>query len=294
MKEIFIHADDFGDSFHISKCIYKCFERGVLNSTSIIVNSASLDSSLKLIKNRKIRKVLHLNIAEGKAVSNQNFKYLTDKNGNFYRSWQRVIFEYYCISNQDKKELIKKEIKEEFKNQILLYCEKLQTKAVNIDSHQHYHVIPFITDILIELKDKIDINILYIRVTKERFFWAISSFCDLKNYLGINFLIHFLLNFLADKMIKKFNKLNIKYNDAFIGVLFSGDMTFKAIQKGLNKTKDSKTIEILLHPGYLLQEEKLQFKNDRFKRFYISKNRKKEMNVLLSDGLLQLLPHYLP
>ncbi|NOX15716.1 MAG: ChbG/HpnK family deacetylase [Epsilonproteobacteria bacterium] len=289
MQKIFIHADDFGNSLHISECICKCLDIGALNSTSIIVNSDKLDESLKLIKGRKIRKVLHLNIAEGKAISNQNFQYLTDKNCHFFRSWQRVVFEYYCISNKDKKELIKKEIKKEFKNQILLYCEKLQTKDINIDSHQHYHVIPFMTDILIELKDEININILNIRVTKERFFWAIGSFGDLKNYIGVNFLVHFLLNFLANKMIKKFNKLGIKYNDAFIGVLFSGDITFKAIQKGLEKVEDADTIEILLHPGYLSSQEKAQFKNDQFKRFYISKNRNKEMSVLLSEELKKLI-----
>ncbi|MCF6174116.1 MAG: ChbG/HpnK family deacetylase [Campylobacteraceae bacterium] len=127
MRKIFIHADDFGNTLHISECICKCLDIGALNSTSIIVNSSKLDESLKLINGRKIRKVLHLNIAEGKAISNHFFQYLTDKNHHFFRSWQRVVFEYYCTSSQDKKELIKKEIKEEFKNQILLYYEKLQT-----------------------------------------------------------------------------------------------------------------------------------------------------------------------
>ena len=222
MKKIFIHADDFGNSQHISECIYKCFEKGALNSTSIIVNSDCLDDSLKLIKDRKIRKVLHLNIVEGKAISKRKFKYLTDRFGNFHRSWQRVVLEYYALSTQAKRELIKQEIKEEYKSQILLYCEKLQTKDINIDSHQHFHMIPFITDILVELKEEMDINILNIRVTKERFFCAISSFGDLKNYLGINFFVHFLLNYLSKKMITKFDKLEINYNDAFIGVLFSG------------------------------------------------------------------------
>jgi len=281
-RKIFIHADDFGDTLYISESIYKCFEEGILNSTSIIVNSAYLDESLRLIKDKNIRKVLHLNVAEGKAISSQDFKYLVDKNKHFFRSWQRVVFEYYCFSNKNRKELIKKEIKEEFKKQILLYCEKLQSKDINLDSHQHYHEIPFVTDILIELKDEMDINILNIRVTKERFFWAINSFNDLKNYLGINFFIHFLLNFLANKMIKKFDKLGIRYNDAFIGVLFSGDMTVKAIEKGLEKVKDAKTVEILFHPGQISKEEQLRFKNDQFKRWYISKNRKKEMDVLLS------------
>jgi len=285
IQKIFLHADDFGNSFHISETIYKCFKRGSLSSTSIIVNSDDLDDSIKLIKDKKIRKVLHLNIAEGKSVSNKKFQYLSDENSHFFRTWQGFVFEYYCLSNKKKRDIIKSEIKEEFKNQILLYCNKLQTKEINIDSHQHYHEIPFITDILIELKNEMDINILNIRVTKEKFFWAISSLNDFKNYLGINFFVHFLLNFLATKVIKKFDKENIKYNDAFIGVLFSGDMTLKAIKKGLEKVKNANEIEILLHPGYISEEEKMRFDNNQFKRWYTSKNRKKEMAVLISDEL---------
>ena len=280
---VFIHADDFGDSFNISKAIYTCYEKGILNSTSIIVNSKYFERSLKLIKNKNIRKVLHLNIAEGKPLCDKNFIYLTDKNGEFFRSWQRVVVDYYFFSNKNKKELIKSEIKEELKTQILFYCDKLETKNINIDSHQHYHTIPFITDILIELKEEMNINILNIRVTKEPFFFAIESFNDLKNYFGINFLVHFLLNFLAKKMIKKFDKHNIKYNDAFIGVLFSSDMTQKAIIKGLEKTKTCKNTEILLHPGFLSKTEEKLFKNDKFKKWYVSKNRKKELRVLLSS-----------
>ncbi len=285
MQKIFMHADDFGISQHINECIYECFKNGALNSTSIVVNSNYLNNSLNMIRDKKIRKVLHLNIVEGKAVSKQKFSYLTDKEGKFYRSWQRVMLEYYTLSNKAKRELIEKEIKQEYRNQILLYCRKLQTKDISIDSHQHFHVIPFITDILIELKNEIDINILNIRVPKERFFCEISSLRDLKNYLGINFFVHFLLNYLSKKMITKFDRRGINHNDAFIGVLFSGNMTLGAIQKGLEKVQNAKDIEILLHPGSISVEEKAQFKNDEFKRFYVSKNRKTEMKVLLSSKL---------
>ncbi len=288
MTKIFIHADDFGNTINISKCIYRCFKDGSLNSTSIIVNSPYFEESIEFIKDEPIRKVLHLNIVEGKAVTSKNFNLLTDKNHHFYKSWQRLVFEYYCLFGKEKKAKIKDEIKEEYKNQILLYCLKMQTKEIQIDSHQHTHEIPFVTDILIELIDEMDINILNVRVTKERFFWAVGSFDDLKNYLGINFFVHFLLNFLSSKMIKKFDKSRIQYNDAFIGVLFSGDMTIMAIKRGLDKVKNVKTVEILLHPGYISEEEQSNFKNDQFKRWYIDKSRKKEMSVLLSDEIREL------
>lgn len=285
LQKIFIHADDFGDTLHISKTIFKCIDKGSVNSISIIVNTQALNDSLKLIKNSNIRKVLHLNITEGKALSREKFIYLTDKNGCFFKSWQRLFLEYYLFSSPKKQEIIKKEIKEEFASQIKLYCEKLHTKDICIDSHQHFHVMPFITDILIELNNQMDINIMQVRVPKGRFFWAIESFGDLFNYFGIKFFIFLFLNRLSDKMIAKFNANNIAYNDAFISTLFCGNMTLKAIKKGLDKSKDAKIIEVLLHPGYISKEEEEQFENNQFKRWYISKNRKKEMQILLSSDL---------
>ncbi|WP_024786695.1 MULTISPECIES: ChbG/HpnK family deacetylase [unclassified Lebetimonas] len=285
MKQIFIHADDYGNTKHISEVICKCIDEGVLNSVSIIVNSDALDYSLQLIKNKNIRKVLHLNITEGKQLSKQNFHYLTDNKGCFFRSWQRLFFEYYFLWNEDKRKAIKEEIKEEFKNQIILYCQKLNTKDINIDSHQHFHTIPFITDILIELKNEMDIKILNIRVPKSDFVISISSFDDLVKYLGIPVFVFLLLNKLSNKMIKKFQKENIKHNDKFVNTLFCGDMKLKTIKKEINNAKNSNNIEILLHPGYISEEEAKEFEENQFKKWYLHKNRKKEKNLLLSKEL---------
>ena len=289
MTQIYLHADDFGDTLHISEQIYECFAHGALNSTSIIVNTPALEKSLALIEGKAIRRVLHLNIVEGRALSHRNFRYLTDNTGRFFRSWQRLVFDYYCLSTSRKKALIREEIKEEYREQILLYREKVQADSLAIDSHQHTHLIPFISEILIELIDEMELDISNIRVTREPFFWAIASLNDLKNYFGINLFVHFLLNHLSDKLIEKLDRAALPHNDAFIGVLFSGDMTLKAVEKGLEAVKGADTVEVLLHPGDLSDEEKRDFRNDQFKRFYVSKNRKKERQVLLSDELKELL-----
>ncbi|NOX15712.1 MAG: ChbG/HpnK family deacetylase, partial [Epsilonproteobacteria bacterium] len=202
--------------------------------------------------------------------------------------FERILFDYY-LGNRAKKEKIRREIKQEYKNQILLYSQKLECSLVNIDSHQHYHAIAFISDILIELNSELDINISYVRVPKEPFFIEISSLKDLKNYFGLNIIKHFLLNFLSKQLIKKLKKNNIDYNEIFIGVLFTGNMTFGSIKKALFGYTLDKDIEILLHPAYLSNEEKLAWKNDKFKKFYIDENRKNEMDILLSNDFKNLI-----
>jgi len=282
--KIIVNADDFANSPNMSDIIIKCAKLGVLNSTSIMVTSPFLDASIEKLKNINIRMSLHLNIAEGKPVTKGcKLTYLT-KNKEFCKSFEKVFFEYY-FGNKEKKELIKKDIKEEYKNQILLYAQKLQTKEINLDSHQHYHAIPFITDILIELNKELNLQISYVRVPKEPFFIDLSNFANIKNYLGLNIIKHILLNFLSIQLAKKLTKQDIAHNDIFVGVLFTGNVTFNSIKKTMEKINDAKTIEILLHPGFLSSKESLEYKDDKFKQFYTSKNRKKEMEVLLSSEI---------
>ncbi len=284
MKTI-INADDFANSLNMSEIICKCFNDGSLNSTSIMINSKYLDESLmKLKKIKNIRTSLHLNIAEGNPVSKpSDIIYLLDKNNQFCKSFEAVFFEYY-FGGSNKKRMIKKQIKEEFKNQILLYVQKLKTEQINIDSHQHYHAIPFITDILIELSHEMNISFSYIRVPKEPFFIDISSFANIKNYFGLNIIKHLLLNFFSIWLIKKLEKEGIGHNNAFIGILFTGNVTFNSIKQAMKKINGDKTIEILLHPGFLSSKESFKCNDNKFKRFYTSIGRKNEMQVLLSQS----------
>lgn len=279
---IIVNADDFANSPNMSDIICRCFDEGALNSTSIMINSPQLDYSLEKLSQRpELRKSLHLNIAEGKPVSNPaDVMYLIDSNNLFCKSFETILFEYY-FGTSSKREQIKKHIKEEYKNQILLYAKKLNIQSINIDSHQHYHTIPFIADILIALQKELNIKFTYIRTPSEPFFIDLSSFGNLKNYLGLNLIKHLLLNFLSHSLKKKLSKNNISHSDLFVGVLFTGNMTFNSIKKALGLRTNAQTVEILLHPAYLSKTEAHSWDESKFKNFYIDPNREKEMDVLL-------------
>lgn len=283
--KIIVNADDFANSIHMSEVICKCFDDGELNSTSIMINAHDLDASLELLKTRpKMRTSLHLNIAEGNPISKAgDIGYLLDSNGKFCKSFEVVVFDYY-FSSRSKKKLIKTQIKEEYKNQILLYAQKIQKNEISVDSHQHYHTIPFLSDILVELSRELNnIKISYIRVPKEPFFIDISSIKDLKNYFGLNIIKHMLLNLFSRQLAHKLSINKISYSDIFIGVLFTGNMTFNSIKKALLQYKEDQTVEILLHPAYLSEAEDSAWSDDKFKDFYTDSNRKKEMQILLSS-----------
>ena len=266
----------------MSEVIVRCAREGALNSTSIMINSSDLEDSLKLLEGLDLRTSLHFNIAEGKAVTpHEQLQFLAHE-GVFCRSFEAVVFHYY-LGNKEKKRLIKQEIKRELHNQIHLYMDKLNTKQINLDSHQHYHTIPFVVDILLELQRELQLEITYVRVPKEPFFIDLSSWKNLKNYFGLNIIKHLLLNFFSKRMMQKLQKNGIVYNDACVGVLFTGDVTLNSVKKAFAKIEDAKIVELLFHPGYLSAKESSERKDDKFKHFYTAQGRKHEMGVLLLD-----------
>ncbi|MFP4332592.1 MAG: carbohydrate deacetylase [Campylobacterales bacterium] len=286
-----ISADDFGNSLNMSRVIYDCYKNGALNSMSVMVNSEYLDDSLALLdSNKHPNTSLHINIAEGKPVSNpKDIPLLVDSSGRFNRGFVDLLLTYYLASSK-KKAQIKHQIELEVLEQITLYTKKLQTSKISLDSHQHYHALPFVADAILEGSRRLeDVSIEYIRVPYERFFFHIGSLQDAKNYFGANIIKHIILDTLSVFLKKKLRSFGVSFNDAFIGVLFTGRMTLDSIKKALVKTKPDDYVELLLHPGYISATEEKDRAKDRFTKFYSDVNRKKEADILTSDYFAQHL-----
>ncbi len=82
MKQLIITADDFGYSKYTNKAIIECFKKGIVTSTSLIVNTKYFRESIKLLKrNKNLDVSLHINLTEFKPLTKS--KILVDKNGNF-------------------------------------------------------------------------------------------------------------------------------------------------------------------------------------------------------------------
>jgi len=268
----------------MSETICRCFDEGMLTSTSMIINTPYVEDALEKLRQRpSLRASLHLNIAEGKPLSEvKEIAYLIDKKGLFCKQYETILANYY-FGNEAQKKIIKAAIKAEYSAQITRYATLLETQTIHLDSHQHYHAIPFISDILIELSQELPYQITYVRVPKEPFFFEVSSLRDLKNYCGLNIVKHFLLNLFSYQLTRKLKAHHITCNTSFIGVLFTGNMTFASIQKALQKCPKDGLIEILLHPGFLAWTE------SPFKTFYAHPHRKEEMEILLSPTFKSLI-----
>ena len=286
-NKLIIHADDFGVSKGITDNICLSYDKGALTSTSIVPNGHAFTYAMQEYNSRPdLRLSIHLNLVEGKPLLPQDkVPLLVNKNGDFYLSFVKLWLKYLLSTRQKRFEL-KSQVKQELKTQIgrvLKYCNN--NYNVNIDSHLHYHMIPFIFDAICDLNNKFFFS--YIRIPNEPFYLNIKLL--LKNFSIYNLIKFVLLKILSKQSKIILKKNNISSNDHFIGVLFSGNMSLYSMKTALDKinnqkTNDEKIIEILFHPGGARAgEEKYWGNRPDLKRFYFSRWRKIERKLLTND-----------
>lgn len=263
-NKVYFHADDFGRSKIISQNIWKCIQLNIINSISIMVGfNEYYFNQLKKKKNLNIK--LHLNLTENYQNSSLDNQY----------SFFKLMFLKY-----DSRYLYhKKKIKFEIEKQIIYFKNRFNIKSIKIDSHEHVHTIPWINDIILNLKKKH--NIIELRNPIEKYY-----FVNIKDFIKIEYLTN-ILKFLLIIFLTNFHNKNIKklITKKFTGLLYTGFQNFDSIKKGIRLNKNSKKpLEILIHPGYTNNKEIKLFKNKYF-NYYSSKQRIKEYKIASSQKI---------
>ena len=146
---IIINADDLGISFDVNRKIEECINRGVITSTSLLVNAPAFEDGVRIAKQSSNVSVgIHLNLIEFAPLTNEDvFKKfgIIGEDGNFKDG---AVFVSDCNNIQ-----LKQAIFEEWDAQI---CKFKETGIVptHIDSHEHTHTIVNLQDVLCKVMDK--------------------------------------------------------------------------------------------------------------------------------------------
>ncbi len=279
---IYICADDYGLCKEISANIQQCLDKGELSKVSVFPNFDDVDLQ-KMQNGKDIRVSLHLNLVEGKCMTNaEEIPLLADKSGNFENTFIGLMM---CSLFYGKK--FEAQVYQEMRAQVLFWKEKLaEGEPFCIDSHQHTHMIPAVFRALLKVLGDEKIKPEYVRIPAEPILPYIKTPSLYFTYNAVNIIKQWLLNFLwlINKNQAAKNKIPTSH---FFGILFSGRMDEKRVSKILPKyikmaEKDGRDIEVLFHPGYTDKKE-LDFKgkNVAFEKFYISKNRKTEFDSVM-------------
>lgn len=280
---IYICADDYGLCNKMSAHIQTCIEKGAINKVSIFPNFNKIDFG-KILENKNVKVSLHLNLVEGKCMANSGeIDLIADKNGDLKHTFGG-LFKLNLFHAKKLETQVYKEISAQ-----VLFWKSILPKGTPfcIDSHQHTHMIPAVFRALYKVLRDEEIAITYMRVPAEPIMPYIKTPSLYFTYKPINIVKQWLLKFLWLINKRQARKQNIPTSH-FFGILFSGKMDDKRVNKILPKykklaEKDGKDIEVLFHPGYLEKGE-LNFKNENivFKEFYLSKNRKTEFDSVMN------------
>ena len=277
---IYFCADDYGISRSSNTRIEECLKNGVLNKISVLPNGDASDFNERL-PGENVKLSLHLNLIEGYPLSKkEEVSLLVSDKGFFKYSFIGLFF----LSLLGNRRLLEKQLYNEIKAQIDFWKNIMGEKTpILIDSHQHTHMIPLIFKTLMRVIREEEVSVEYIRIPEEPILPYIKSPSLYLKYTPVGLVKQWLLKFLNLVNRKELKKANVK-SAAFIGILFSGQLTEDKIKKLLpNYIKQNENIEIAFHPGYLESGETLiDGCKPSFNKFYYSKWRKEEYSTLIN------------
>jgi len=212
---VIANADDLGFNTSINGAILHCFEKEYINSTSLMVNMGGFDEAVDIIaRNNSVRNIgLHINLAEGKPVTDFNQPEYLDESGN----WD--------FNNVNKKiNILSAGTRAAFSKEIYAQVDKAVSNKIQIthlDSHCHLHTLPCFYKLFLDAAKHYKLKIRLAQTYNEG------------NYL----------NFYYRKYI----------NNVFIASGCNYSNYFEDANHffiNANSDRNGKVVEIMLHPDY--------------------------------------------
>lgn len=289
-----VHADDLGLTLGITRDIFACHDHGILDSTSLVVNGHGVDEAIAGARNRPdLEIVLHVNLFEGKPLAPAaDVDLLLGPEGAFRHGFVGIWAAYLRASEATRNHL-RAQVRAEMEAQFTAFFDLFPNRAdARVDSHNHFHMIPFVLDELLALAERFPISQL--RLAREPFFVASDGNPPL--LLGPNLAKHFLLNALSRAHRPRLAAKGIATNSYLIGVLHGGRATARAAAAALGRLAGrnlSGGVEVLFHPGQAgPEEEDVWAGRAGLYDFYGSPWRAREAETLKSAEFAELIARF--
>lgn len=236
MKRLIVNADDFGLHHEVNKAIIKGYQTGCLRSTSLMPTGVAVEEACELAReNPELGVGIHLTlVAERPLLPLDKVSTLVGSDGKFFRDHVEFI-KNFVLGKIDKA-------------QIYAECEAQISKAVScglnithIDSHQHLHTLPGITDMCMELARKYNID-------KMRFPGENCLFTGGYPTQAFRMVAKCGLTMCSHLARRKGKCYNMHMPDCFFGMLAGGNMQENYFFNILRSLPEGVS-EIMVHPG---------------------------------------------
>lgn len=293
---IILHSDDLGITESSTKDIIEAWKNGHISSFSIIANGEAIEKIPSYLSSQpglKARIAVHFNLTEGYPSANPSeIPLLIGADGKFNHSFGSLLASIF-FAHPRKRINLRRQIYQECRAQIRVVRALCADRdLVAIDGHNHIHMIPGIFEVIANASK--DEKIKQIRISKEPFFKAVFLRDLLKPFWFINLVKHFLLKAFAINATKVAARLNLDSPIAFIGLLYSGQMTARSALLGIRAVKGIGSIEVAFHVGRSALHEKYRWRHNLYSKFHLSPYReieRKEVRKLSRLLSMKCLSH---
>ncbi len=253
MKRLIINSDDYGRTPDISRGIREAHLRGVVTSTTCMMNipTTAADVALALAETPQLGMGVHLVLTMGRpSVTREAGSSITDENGNFFK--YTPFIEHVPQMDMD-------EVKAEWQAQIEAFIKAAGRKPTHIDSHHHSsYFAPQLFRTMLELAQQYDCAIRFPFTDK------ISSEVE-ETYKHV------------PNLIEEFNP---RRPDTFLVDFYDEQATHEELLRLVNNLSDG-TTEIMCHPGYVDEA----FANESVYNF----QRERELQILTDPTIKEAI-----
>ncbi|MGE0492931.1 MAG: ChbG/HpnK family deacetylase [Vulcanimicrobiota bacterium] len=145
------HADDLGASPAITRAVLDCYTAGAISSCSVLINRQPFEQLVEALQPHPgLGLRLHLNLSEGYALTEA--PRLCRPDGSFRHSFQSLALDY--LFSPQRAEL-RRQLQAELEAQCHRYGQLLaalgRSAEVGLDSHEHFHFLPFVFEAVSQL-----------------------------------------------------------------------------------------------------------------------------------------------
>jgi len=237
VKFLIINADDFGLHKDINAGIIKGFKEGCITSTSLMCSAPAFDDAVALAKaNPALGIGIHLTLVGGvqPLLARNRVSSLVDDKGFFPSDYIQFIKKFMSFGIKTNE--IKDELSAQLKRGLATGL-----NITHVDSHQHLHVLPGITEIVADLC--VDYGIKYVRIPAEAISWTGGYQANLSRKIG-----RFGLTLCSEMAKRKLKRAGLKSPEHFYGMLAGGNLDAVLVGKMIEALPEGVS-EIMTHPG---------------------------------------------
>ena len=234
MKRLIVNADDFGLHAAVNRGIRDAHSGGIVTSTSLMAGGAAFDEAVAIAQDcPELGVGVHLTLVGARPVASAVAS-LVDGEGNFCASYPVFLRRY--LQGTIRRDEVARELAAQIEK-----VTRAGIRPTHLDSHQHLHVVPGITGMVLDLARRFAIAAVRIPAEPLGFFGGLSP--SVGRVVGRSG-----LTVLAGLFRRRALAAGLRVPEHFFGMLAGGQLNEIALQTILQQLPAG-TAEIMCHPG---------------------------------------------